>query len=127
MCSFLCVSMKFQPISASFAQVRRYTQDFRAVYFNLFLVILPNFGSLFYTSVIPYKPLFGTPLLGLPVVLHCKHTTVFPPPQRISTTYSGRGGYRSTQGIQGITAYGYNTFILNFMANPMIYRGNYLF
>ena len=38
----------------------------RSVYFNLFLVILPKFGSLFYT-VIPYKPLYGTPLLGLPV------------------------------------------------------------
>ena len=46
----------------------RNTQDFRSVYFNLFLVnILPNFGSLFYTTVIPYKPLYGTPLLGLPV------------------------------------------------------------
>ena len=30
-------------------------------------VILPNFGSLFYTTVIAYKPLYGTPLLGLPV------------------------------------------------------------
>ena len=28
---------------------------------------------------------------------------------------------------QGTTAYRYNTFILNFMANPMIYRGHYKF
>ena len=39
-------------------------------------------------------------------------------PQRISTTY--RGGFRSTHGIQGTTAYRYNAFIMNFMANPMI-------
>ena len=45
-------------------------------------------------------------------------------PQRISTTYSGRSGFRSTQGIQGTTACRYNTFILNCMANPMIYRGH---
>ena len=38
------------------------TQDFRSVYFNLFLVILPKFRSLFYTTVIPYKPLHGTQL-----------------------------------------------------------------
>ena len=38
------------------------------VYFNLFLVIRRKFGSLFYTTVITYKPLYGTPLLGLPVV-----------------------------------------------------------
>ena len=29
----------------------RNTQDFRSVYFNLFLVILPKFGSLFYTVI----------------------------------------------------------------------------
>ena len=33
-----------------------------------FLVIRPKFGSLFYTTVIPYKPLHGTPSLRLPVV-----------------------------------------------------------
>ena len=33
----------------------------------------------------------------------------------------------SAEGIQGATAYRYNTFILNFMANPMIYRGHYKF
>ena len=48
-------------------------------------------------------------------------------PQRISTTYSGRSGFRSTQGIEGTTVYRYNTFIMNFMANPMIYRGHYKF
>ena len=47
--------------------------------------------------------------------------------QTISTTYSGRSGFRSTQGIQGTTVYSYNTFILNSMANPMIYRGHYKF
>ena len=55
----LCVSVNF-----IFCRHReRNTQDFRALYFNLFLVILPKFGSLFYTTV----PLYGTPLLGLPV------------------------------------------------------------
>ena len=48
-------------------------------------------------------------------------------PQRILTTYSGRSGFRSTEGIQGTTAYRYNTLILSFMANPMIYRGHYKF
>ena len=51
----------------SWRHKERSTQDFRSVYFNLFLVILPNFGSLSYTTVILYKPLYGTPLLGLPV------------------------------------------------------------
>ena len=35
--------------------------------------------------------------------------------------------FRSTQGIEGTTVYRYNTFIMNFMANPMIYRGHYKF
>ena len=48
-------------------------------------------------------------------------------PQKLSTTYSGRSGFRSTQGIQGTTAYRYNAFIMSFMANPMIYRGHYKF
>ena len=30
-----------------------------------FLVILPNFGSLFYTAIIPYKPLYTTPSCSL--------------------------------------------------------------
>ena len=55
-------------VEISHRHKERNAQDFRAVYFNLFLVILPKFGSLFYTTVIPYKPLYGTPLLGLPVV-----------------------------------------------------------
>ena len=82
------LSAKLQPISTSFIPVSSFpshrgetcrnrhkdtkkdTQD-RAVYFNLFSVILPKFGSLFYTTVlIPYKPLCGTKLLGLPVVHH---------------------------------------------------------
>ena len=47
----------------------RNTQDFSSVYFNLLLVILSKFRSLFYTTVTPYKPtLWGTPLLGLPVI-----------------------------------------------------------
>ena len=33
---------------------------------------------------------------------------------------ASRGDFRSTQGIQGSTAYRYSTFILNFKANPMI-------
>ena len=46
--------------------------------------------------------------------------------QRISTTYSGRSGVRSTQGIQGTTVYKFNTGVYyDFMANPMIYRGHY--
>ena len=62
--SFLCVSAKFQPISAEISQrhKERNTQDFRAVYFNLFLVILPKFGSIFYTTVIPYKTLIWHPI-----------------------------------------------------------------
>ena len=48
-------------------------------------------------------------------------------PQQIPTSYSGCSGFRSTQRIQGTTAYRYNTFILNFMANPMIYCGHYKF
>ena len=60
------------PKSAEISQTHkeRNTQDFRAVYFNLFLVILPKFGSLFYTTIIPYKPLYCTPLLGFPVCIH---------------------------------------------------------
>ena len=48
-------------------------------------------------------------------------------PQRIPTSCSGRSGFRSTQEIQGTTTYRYNTFILNFMANPMIFRGHFKF
>ena len=33
----------------------------------------------------------------------------------------------SEQGIQGTTAYRHNMFIVNFMANPLIYRGHYKF
>ena len=50
----------------------------------------------------------------------------FPTPQRISTTYSGRIGFRSTQGIQGTTTYRYNTFILNFMARTIIHCDCYI-
>ena len=32
------------------------TQDFRSVYFNLFIAKFPTFRSLFYTTTIPYKP-----------------------------------------------------------------------
>ena len=75
--SFLCVSAKFQPISgrnspksATISQRHRErnARDFRAVYFNLFLVILPKLGSTFCITVIPYKPLRGIPLLGFPVL-----------------------------------------------------------
>ena len=48
-------------------------------------------------------------------------------PQRIPTSCSGHSGFRSTQEVQGTTAYRYNTFILNFMANPMIFRCHYEF
>ena len=48
-------------------------------------------------------------------------------PQRIPTSGSGRSGFRSTQEIQGTTTYRYNMFILNFMANPMIFRGHFQF
>ena len=61
--------MKLAEIGWNFAETQRKdAQDFRAVYFNSFLVILPKFGSLVYTTAIPYKPLYGTLLLGLPVV-----------------------------------------------------------
>ena len=64
------------------------TQDFRSVYFNLFLVILPNFGSLFYTTVIPYKPLYGTPLLGLPVFI--QYTGLFSRKRTYAHKWSSR-------------------------------------
>ena len=73
----------------------RNTQDFGSVYFNLFLVILPNFGSLFYTTVIPYKPLYGTPLLGLPVRRPPNPSSGLPPPQsqgnQVHTSQSNHG------------------------------------
>lgn len=47
--------------------------------------------------------------------------------QRISTTYSDRSGFRSTQAKQGTAVYKYNAFIVNLMANPMNYRGHYKF
>ena len=43
--------------------------------------------------------------------------------QRISTIYSGLSGFRSTQGYyKGTTVCRYNTFIMNLMANPVIYH-----
>ena len=50
-------SMKYR-LDSHFASARC------TVHFNLFLVTLPKFGSLFYTTVIPYKPLYGTRCLG---------------------------------------------------------------
>ena len=38
--------------------------------------------------------------------------------------HSGRCGFRSTQGIQETTVYRYNMFMLNCMANPIIYHGH---
>ena len=82
---FFVVSMKCQPIQASFtpetmqksqksAEIpqrckERNTQDFRTVYFNLFFIILPKFGSLSDTTIILYRPLNGPLQSGLPVVL----------------------------------------------------------
>ena len=61
---------KKPPKSADISQRHELnTQDFRSIYFNLFLVILPKFGSLyFYTTYNLIQTLLGTPLLGLPVV-----------------------------------------------------------
>ena len=110
LCSFLCVSMKFQAISASFTPVRREGRKrpgvgkmwIEAIFQEIIdcnqsrsFTAAPSFRtgvklaeisrnfaetqrkectrlqvSLFQfisrTTVLPYKPLFGTPLLGLP-------------------------------------------------------------
>ena len=77
------------PKSAEISQRQkgRNTQDFRSVYFNLFLVILPKLGSLFYTTAIPYKPLYGTHVWCLNFYLITQRTG---PQKVISLSLSGR-------------------------------------
>ena len=69
--SFLCVSAKFQPISASFftfpshQRIHKTSGQFISVYFSLFSCNLDPYVIL----VVPYKPLYDTPLPGLPVMI----------------------------------------------------------
>ena len=53
------------PKSAEISQTQR--NEYTRLQVNLFLVILLKFGFLFFILIIPYKPLYGTPLPGIPV------------------------------------------------------------